>query len=131
MFVIKSNTSDRELVLQNLDGDYFEVELKGSKINVSTSIYAYMNAQSIYNLFEELASLEKPWLDEKKWESIEGDFSLRFTCDVLGHVLLQINIWMQQGHPEAAYISVGLSTEFGMLPSIGRDAQRFFSQTAN
>ena len=123
---IKSNASDRELVFSNLKGDYFQVEIRGFKVSANATVYAYTDANGLNNIFQELGKIDKPWSGEKKWESIEGDFILIITCDKLGHVLLEVKLRVLQGHPEEASVTANITTDFGSLSNIARDAKDFF-----
>jgi hypothetical protein len=127
-FSIKSNASDRELVFSNLKGDYFQVAIRGFKVSANTTVYAYTDAKGLNNIFQELGKLNQAWNGEKKWESIEGDFSLIITCNKLGHVLLEVSLRILQGHPEEVSVRANIATDFGLLSNIARDAKDFFEQ---
>jgi Family of unknown function (DUF6228) len=112
-----------------MQGDYFQVALKGCKVSAETTVHAYTDANGLNNLFQELGKLDQPWGNEKIWKSIEDDFSIAITCDKLGHVSLKAKIRIRPGHPEEAYIEAGLVMDFGSLSYLSRDAQEFFDKT--
>jgi hypothetical protein len=126
--IIKSNGSDRELVFSNLEGDYFQVEIRGFKVSANTTVYAYTDTKGLNNIFQELGKLDKPWSGKKKWESIEGEFILIITCNKLGHVLLEVKLRIKQGHPEEAFVTANITIDFGSLTNIAHDAKDFFEQ---
>lgn len=127
-FSIKSNESDRELVFSNLDGYYFQVEIRGFTLSANTTVYAYTDAEGLNNIFQELGKLDKPWSGEKKWESIGDELILIITCNQLGHVLLEVELKILQGHPEEASVNANITIDFGSLSNIARDAKDFFEQ---
>ena len=133
--VIRSNNSDRELVFSNLEGhpgdEYFQVEIRGFELRAKTRVYAYgTDAGSLNEIFQRLGQLDRPWSDAKTWNSLEGEFSLAITCDKLGHVRFKITIQTvdSRGPAEEVYVAAGLTLDLGALPSIAKDAQKFFAR---
>lgn len=126
MFAIKSAYSDRELIFSHFEGDYFQVEVKSLNVSGNAHVCAYTDANGLNKIFQEIGSLKEVWNGEKKWESLEGEFSLAVSCNKVGHVLFQIRMAIQQGSPEEAHISIGLITEFGSLSNLAIEAEAFF-----
>jgi hypothetical protein len=127
MMRIKSRDSDRELLFNNLKGDQFQVELKGSQITAVVTVYAYTGAHGLKKLLQELGKFDRPWIGAKQWRSLEGEFSISATCDKLGHVFFEVEIRTLPGHPEESYVKAGLTTDFGNLALLAKDAEAFFS----
>ena len=128
MFVIQSILSDRRLIFSDHDGEYFRASFEGD-IKISLDVYMTTDEGGISRLFSELASLNKPWKGEKKWESLEKDFSISFSCSSLGQVRVNIEASVRYGSPDELMINVNLITEFGQLPSIAKDAKIFFERS--
>jgi len=127
LFSVHSNSSSRELVFSDRKGEYFRVELHGD-VTASIDVWAYTDASGLSNLFQELASLEKPWEGEKNWESIEGEFSISVTCSTLGEVLFQIQLRGMYGAPEEWKVNTGLAAEFGQLQGLAKGAKGVFHE---
>ena len=120
MFSIKSTLSSRELIFNNLNNEYFRVTF-GGDVNASLNVYTYTDGNGISLLFSELASFEKPWAGEKRWESIERDFSISVSCSALGKVLIKARI--TDPSEEALTMEISLVTEFSQLIQIAKDAK--------
>jgi Family of unknown function (DUF6228) len=129
-FTIYSASSDRSVTFSNHSGDYFQVDLKGENLAARIKVYAYTDAFGLNTLFQELATHSKPWAEAKKWESLEGEFSISATCSTLGNVLFHINMRMLPGHPEESSLSTGISSELGQISNIAKEAERFFSSSS-
>lgn len=127
MFSIRSNSSDRELLFSNLEGDYFQVNLKGIQVSARTTVFAYTDARSLKNLFQELGKFDRPWNNTKEWGSLEGEFNISATCNALGHVLFRVEIRILPGDPEESCVKTGITTELEKLVSLAKDAEDFFS----
>jgi hypothetical protein len=128
MFCIHSVNSDRELVFSDNTGDCFQIELHGSELNSKISIWHDDSFSGLGEFFKVLAQSAKPWDDERKWVSLEGDFSITSVCSRTGSVMFTIEIHQQTGNDEEAFIRAGLTSEFGQLDTIARDAVRFFER---
>ena len=126
MISIKSNSSNRELRFLSRRGDYISMELLGDP-SLSHETYTYTEQAALAKIFEEFASIEKPWSGEKTWASIEDDFSMKITCSNLGQVKFEFKFWQRQGSDEESKTKVNLITELGMLPKISKQANDFFS----
>jgi len=128
MFSIHSVSSDRELVLSDFTGDYFQVEIHGLGLNSKTTIWHDDHYSGLCEFFKDLAQSTKPWDDERKWESLEGDFSITAVCSRTGSVTFTIGIFHLAGNEEEFRIRAGLLTELGQLETIARDAVKFFGR---
>jgi hypothetical protein len=116
-------------VFLSRDGDYFTIELKGSAVQAAYAVWAYTDATGLADLFARLASYERPWNGDERWESIEGEFSLSARCSSLGEVLFSVRICGLQGASEEWQVSVAIATELGKLPKVAAGAHRFFGGT--
>lgn len=126
MVRIHSVNSDRELVFSKNQDGWFDVEIFGSTLQCSRSVWhddTYPNADEF---FKELASFSKPWQGERIWESIEGDFKLCATCSLTGKVLFSINIRQHTGEDEESNINTGLVIELGQLNNIAESMGELF-----
>jgi len=126
MISIKSNTSDREPRFLSRTGDYISIELKGNP-SLTHSTYTYTDMDGLAKLFEEFASIEKPWSGKQTWASIEDDFAMEITCSNLGQVQFEFRFRQNQGSDEESTTRAGLVTELGILPQISKQAKGFFS----
>ena len=106
--------------------DYFRVELKGNEISATTEVWATTDANGLNKLFQELGCLEKPWQGKRSWCSMEGDFSIEAVCTSLGNVTLRVTLVRLQGAPEEWRLEAGLTTDFGQLAQIAKQAELFF-----
>jgi len=94
---IKSSRSKGELKLSepNPPGsrypiEYLRVSLRDREIAASSSrVYIY-EPFSLAAFFDDLAACWKGWEGEKRWESVEQDFTLSITADGLGHVAMKV-----------------------------------------
>ncbi|BCY19205.1 MAG: hypothetical protein GYA12_07230 [Chloroflexi bacterium] len=128
MFSIHSASSDRQLIFSNFNGEKFQVEIHGSGLNSTKSIWHDEHYSGLDEFFKYLAQSTSPWANEQKWESLEGDFSITAACSRTGAVTFTIGILHMAGNEEEARIRVGLLTELGQLETIARDAVKFFKR---
>jgi hypothetical protein len=127
-FCLKSTNPSSSLRFSNLNGDYFDFEVRTPTLTAKKNVYAYNPTHygQISDFFELLASFRTPWGDEKKWESLEGELAILATCNDLGHVTLKILLSNQQ---EADHWSVDTVVPFGFgsMPEFAKKASHFFS----
>jgi hypothetical protein len=124
---IKSNASDRELVLLSPRPNYFVVELRGVTLSAVRKVCAYTDAKGLSSLFSRLAAIGRPWVGVESWQSLEGGFSISAQCSALGHVSFSVVIRDQFGGPEEWSVSACITTDLGQLSRLATDAQSFFS----
>lgn len=124
-FEIKSTVSSNKIIFSSLNGDYFNVELKGD-LCVKRNVYAYTDAKSLCNLLVNLSEVSKPWEGKRHWESIEGEFLFDVICDSAGHVtfLIELN---QIGVVEEWRVNFSIVSEFGQLSRIAENATKFWN----
>jgi len=126
LFSIHSVSSDRELIFSAHHDEYFNVELKGAGLSMSTQVWAPSEYRSPNVFFQELASYTKPWQTEPGWESFEDEFAISATCTPFGNVIFQVKFSGQKGDREEWSGLANLETELGQIPIIARKANAFF-----
>jgi hypothetical protein len=124
-FSIKSARSDSELVFAGFDGDYFNVELRGTEVSASLRVWGYTDCQLLVELLNHLARQLRGWTSAAEWRSIESDLAIEFRCDSLGHVLVGIELTHCRG-VEDWQVRTQIETELGQLPKLAADASAFF-----
>jgi hypothetical protein len=129
-FSIKSNASDRELAFLSPRPDHFIVELRGVALAVKREVYTYTDARGLSNFFSSLSAHDRGWTDTRRWESLEGEFSISAQCSALGHVSFSIRIRDMLGGLEEWDVSAQLVTELGALTVIAKHARSFFDVVA-
>ena len=124
-FRIKSSDSDLELILSDIQGDYFKARIASKHLNTIREVWAYTDAYGFADMMKILSSYEKPWTDIKRWESIEGEFKISAACNRLGKVTFEIELSNYGGAEEWA-VKTQLNSELGQLPRIAKSARAFF-----
>jgi len=127
-FQIKSSDTDLVLILSDVKGDYFKVQLVSSHLNVTREVWAYTDAYGFADLLEELASKIKPWEGEKTWQSIEGEFIFSVSCSSIGKIKFKIEL-NHYGNNEEWELTTEINSEFGQLPHLAKLARDFFGQS--
>ena len=129
MLIIKSNYSDQELYFSDLEENYFRAGVRGSVVTTDVKVYAPSDNNGVGDLFDELSKLNKPWIGEKTWQSIEGEFKISFACDDFGHVSIDLkfrNFTNFMNEIKETCVFTSIEIDFGALHSIGGQAQKFF-----
>jgi hypothetical protein len=127
-FRIKSSDSDLELVLSDIQGDYFKARLSSDHINSVREVYAYTDAYGVADMMESLSSQEKGWSDIRRWETIEGEFKVATKCSKLGQVTFEIEL-SHYGCSEEWLVKTQLKTELGQMPRLAKSARAFFGKS--
>jgi len=125
---IKSATSDLELILSDINGDYFSAQIEASHINAKRKVWAYTDAYGFADLLENLSSLTSPWEGEEVWESLEGEFRFSASCSKLGQITFEVAL-LHQGCPEEWLLQTQIKYEFGQLPKLAKSARAFFGES--
>ena len=123
---IKSAESDTYLRFSDIQGDYFLASLAGHNYSANMRVWAYTDPHGLANLFGSMAASWRGWDGEKKWSSIEGEFSISCTHDQLGHITLDIEMKQDFGTPEAWRLKVRIVVDAGQLEAIAGQARKFF-----
>jgi len=127
-FRIKSSDSDLELILSDIQGDYFKARIASDHINSVREVYAYTDAYGLADMMESLASHEKGWPDIRLWETIEGEFKISAKCSKLGKVTFEIE-FSHFGYAEEWLVKTKLNTELGQLPRLAKSTRAFFGKS--
>jgi len=124
-FEISDNRSIRKVRFTSKEAEYFTVEICGD-ISGSIRVYSYCpHGDTIHSVFKKLGSMLEPWDGELNWVSLEGEFSLKFSCDSLGHVFLSVEI---DNDNEEFTINCVLNVDLGQLKEISKNANNFFKE---
>jgi len=124
-FIIKSVESDLKLILSDMQGEYFKVQLESERINAIHEVWAYTDAYEFSGFMNDLAAQDKPWSGVKSWGSIENDFVLSAKCSSLGQVTFEVEL-SKFGSSEEWQVKTHIVSEFGQLPNLAKSAKAFF-----
>lgn len=123
--VIKSADTAAQLVLSNIEGDYFTAAYKSHGIVVSKRVWGYTDCDLLVDLFMYMAKEWKGWKGEIEWVSIEQEFSITCTSDQKGHVAVKLKFSQHEG-AEPWDAQVTLSLESGVMEKVSKDLKKFF-----
>ncbi len=126
-FTIFSTVSNEKYTFSNRDGEFFTFEVSGSDVGAKGKVSTYTDEFGIAKLFSGVNELGRPWEGCKEWKSLEGEFTIKLTCNSLGHINMQVNFTQWNGGSEDWHIIVNLTTELGQLALIEKEARAFFS----
>ena len=130
--IIKCCENDGELEFSKKEGlflsagkEYFRVTIRSKHLISFTDVYAFDPFDSnLVRFFENLAENWKGFDGEKKWSSLEGEFSLDCTSDNLGHFALEATI---RNNEDTRYARKTIFIESGQLENISLEAKDFFN----
>ena len=126
-FEILDVCSNRKLVFSEIETDYFTVSVAGD-INASLRVYSYCpHRETLSQTFEKLGAYKAPWSGELEWISLEGEFSICFTCNSLGQVIMKAELSNRNTDFE---LNCCISLEFGKLESIALKAKGYLKGLA-
>ncbi|APE00815.1 hypothetical protein ALT761_02371 [Alteromonas sp. 76-1] len=125
-FSIVSSISNNSLRFSSLEPEYVTVDLSGV-VSASVRVCTYTDENGISNWLNKLASFSKPWKSVIEWQSLESQFSISATCSSLGEVRLSFQLSDMHGHPEEWHVTSSILTDFGQLPVLAKQAERFFN----
>lgn len=125
-FEIKSAHSASRIRFFGIERDYFCVEMTNPEYSGAVRVWAYTDAHGLADLFASIAENWKGWLGEKKWSSIEGEFSIIATSDKLGHISLVIEMHHDFGATEPWCLKATVVVDSGQLDAIAKEAKDFF-----
>ena len=125
-FEIGSAHSASRLRFFGMEGDYFRVAIAGLEYSGAVRVWAYTDAHGLANFFAEMSENWRGWVGEKKWSSMEGEFSIVATSDNLGHIRLSVEMHQDFEATEPWSLKATIGVEAGQLGSIARDAVDFF-----
>lgn len=116
--------SEREGLGQPVGREYFRVTIKSNHLSSFTDVYIFDPFVShLVYFFEDLARNWKGFDGEKKWSSLEGEFSLVCTADKTGHFELEATI---RNIEDTRCARKSIFIESGQLEGIVLEARKFF-----
>lgn len=127
MFTIQSASSSSLVRFRDLEGDNFTVEVETYPVTARARVSAFAVGDGLARWFGELGVSQLPWKGSREWASMERDFIISATCASNGRIAFTIDLSGLPGSYEEWHVSVGLSSELGLLPSIGETARHFFA----
>ena len=125
MFTIKSSRSDTELAFIDFEGDYYNVELRGSEVSAFRHVWGYTDCELLVDLLRHLAKQERGWQEPAEWTSIESDLAMKFRSDSRGHVFVDVEMRRCRGEEDWT-VMAEIQTELGQMPKIASGAASFF-----
>lgn len=123
--VIKSADTAAQLVLSNIEGDYFTASYKSPDIFVSRRVWGYTDCELLVDLFLYMAKEWKGWDGEINWVSIEQELSVTCTSDQKGHIAVKLKFSQYEG-AEPWEAQVILNLESGLMEKASKDINKFF-----
>lgn len=121
--ILTSSDPGSFLAFSNFNGAYFDFRIEALSLAARKSVYNYKDYGPA-EFFQRLATFECPWPGLEAWEAIEGDLKLAATCDVLGHVKLDVTL----GNLVDWNVRCELMFDLGQLPKMARSTQLFFNE---
>ncbi len=131
--IIKSSSSSNELQFSEQEGlsrsegsEYYRVILKAKDLTASAKVYAFEPHSELAQYFSDLAVHWKGWKGEKKWSSLEGEFTLSCNSDGQGHIAMEV-ILKSGLYEDDWTVQTELNIDAGQLEEIASNIKRFFS----
>jgi len=107
--------------------DYYWVRLTDHNLSAVAQVWGGYLAGHPARVFEEMARRWSGWLDEMRWESLEGEMVLRCTHDRKGHI--SIRVTLRSGPLEHDWeVIATVMAEAGQLEDIVRRGRTFFGR---
>lgn len=123
--VIKSADTAAQLVLSNIEGDYFTAAYKSHDVFLSRRVWGYTDCDLLVDLFAYMAKEWKGWDGEIEWASIEQEFSITCTSDQKGHIAVKLKFFQYEG-AEPWDVQVTLNLESGLMEKASKNVKAFF-----
>jgi len=127
-FKIQSARTDMKMAFSSIEGDYFTVRLISDRVSATRKVWGYTDSYLLADLFEWLASQERPWADRQSWESLEGELKVSAACSSLGAVTFEVEL-SEYGTAEEWHVSTQICAEFGQLPAYAKQVRKFFGKS--
>ena len=121
-FAVQSANDGARFELGRHNQGHLVAQLRGPGLDASVLVSSYM-FEGFGEFFESLATDWKGWKGERKWDSMEGELSLKATTDRTGHVYLSIEL--RDGAPPRWETTANLVLEAGQLDRIARSGRDF------
>ncbi|QNK02262.1 DUF6228 family protein [Dyella telluris] len=126
MFVIHSNSSEREVRFLDRRGDEFMVEIQGRGVTATQWVSAFADPKGLARWMEELGANGLPWKGVSSWATLEGEFEISATCTASGAVTFRVTLSGLPGSDEEWRVSAGVGCELGQLAALAAAAHQFF-----
>ena len=121
--------SESEGLSKSVGKECFRVTIKSKHLSSFTDVYAFDPfGSNLVRFFEDLARNWKGFNSEKKWSSLEGEFSLNCSSDNLGHFALEATI---RNNEDTSYARKTFFIESGQLEKVAQEARNFFNISQN
>jgi hypothetical protein len=134
--IIKCSHCSNELQLSEQEGlrrpdgsEYYRVTISGQGLLASLQVYAFDPHGSLDQFFAALVANWRGWKGEKKWASLEGEFSLVCTSDSVGRVAIEVILNSRLGGDGWSAQNI-IHVDAGQLEQIALDAKKFFALQA-
>lgn len=124
--IIQSADSAGRLTFSDTEGDYFTAAYDSPDLRVSKRVWGYTDCELLVDLFRSMALDWKGWDGERRWSSVEGEFTVAGTSDRLGHIKLALRFVQFEGR-EPWKAEPVLNVEAGQLDAIAENVRRFFT----
>lgn len=121
-FTVQSADDGARFELRRHNRENLLAELHGRGLDSSALVSSYM-FDGFADFLESLAVDWKGWKGERKWDSLEGELSLKAKADRTGHVYLSIEI--RDGAPPRWQVTASLLLEAGQLDRIAGNGREF------
>ncbi|BAP78356.1 hypothetical protein MT1_1179 [Pseudomonas sp. MT-1] len=125
--IIKSADTAAQLVLSDIEGDYFTATYKSNDIFVSRRVWGYTDCNLLVDLFSYMAKEWKGWDGEINWASIEQELSITCTSDQKGHIEVKLKLSKYED-AEPWEAQVVLNLESGVMEKASKDVKAFFHE---
>ena len=104
---------------------YYSVTLTAPTMSATIQVDNAPYSASPVDLFEKIANEWQGWKGEKTWHSLDGEFDLRATSDLTGHITLVASVYAGSFPPCSKMVSE-LEIESGQLDKYIKHAEEFF-----
>ena len=129
MFVIHSNSSDREVRFLDRRCDEFIVEIQGRGVRATQWVSAFTDSKGLARWMEELATNRLPWKGANSWSTLGGEFEISATCTAGGVVTFKVTLSGLPGSDEGWHVTAGISSELGQLAVLAGATHQFFADS--
>ncbi|TWI46328.1 hypothetical protein IQ22_04479 [Pseudomonas duriflava] len=123
--IIKSADTAAQLVLSNIEDDYFTAAYKSHDVFFFKRVWGYTDCNLLVDLFAYMAKEWKGWDGEINWASIEQELSITCTSDKKGHIAVKLMFSQYEG-AEPWEAQVVLNLESGVMEKASKDIKAFF-----
>ena len=128
-FVLQSSHAGTCLKFVNKGCDHLDIIVETPTLMVSSKIptIALGLDSGFSEFFQNLGSSKAPWSKELTWRAFEGVLRFRATCDVVGHV--KIDIGIVSDYPGDTWsFTCPMTFDLGQLPKLALDAELFVNE---